>query len=396
MNKTIVQFLLCWFACLFGGMNSTIVSANLSQILTDFLPSDSESHRLLVASIFNGIVLIGWSIGGVLSGILADSIGRKKTIIILSILLLLVTLGCTLTANWQLFAALRFLSGAMVGGLMVVTTTHIAEIVSPKKRAISLGILANSFAVGILTAGILSALLPSWKMLFLINAAIVFFIPFMYWFLKDSDLFENRSIKILNIETEVKSFKTLVMASLIFGTMLIGLWAMFSWMPTWAEESVSKEGAKQARGIILMCLALGGIIGAFLSGFIANKIGRKPVIQYAFFSLFILSFVVFYYIQTYNIASIISTGLMGISIGLGQGSLSSFIPEMFSTKNRASSTGLSFNLGRVITGICVFFVGILVPFFGGFGNSILAFSTLFIVGLFLTFFVKETKDTQLT
>lgn len=397
MNKTILQFLLCWILCLFGGINSSIVSANLSQILDLFLYNEPESVRLFVASIFNGIVLIGWSLGGVLSGLVADKIGRKQTIIILSSILTILCIASNTTTSWHIFALYRFISGAMVGGLMVVTTTHVAEIISPEKRAISIGILANSFAVGIMVTGIFSASNPDWKQLFYINALVGVLLPFLFIFLQNSQLFANRNITSTSAtKTESLYSKTLVMASLIFGAMLIGLWALFSWMPTWAEELVPLAESNKARGVILMCLALGGIVGAFSSGFLANIVGRKPVIQFAFLGLSILSIVVFFFIKNYSIASIIATGGMGICIGLGQGALSSFIPEMFPTKIRAGATGLSFNLGRVITGVCVFFVGVLVPFFGGYGNSILAFSVLFIVGLFLMFFVKDTKDTQLT
>lgn len=397
MNKTILQFVLCWIVCLFGGINSSIVSANLSQILDVFLLNEPESVRLFVASIFNGIVLIGWSIGGVLSGLFADKIGRKQTIIILSSILSLLCILSNTTQSWHIFALFRFLSGAMVGGLMVVTTTHIAEIISAEKRAISIGILANSFAVGIMVTGIFSASNPNWKQLFYINALIGVLVPFLFVLLKNSELFTNRNSSISTSSTSESFYsKTLVMASLIFGAMLIGLWALFSWMPTWAEQLVPVEEMNQARGVILMCLALGGIVGAFSSGFLANIVGRKPVIQFAFLGLSILSIVVFFFLKSYSILTIISTGGMGICIGLGQGALSSFIPEMFPTKIRAGATGLSFNLGRVITGVCVFFVGVLVPFFGGYGNSILAFSVLFIVGLFLMFFVKDTKDTQLS
>lgn len=397
MNKTILQFILCWIICLFGGINSSIVSANLSQILDVFLLNEPESVRLFVASIFNGIVLIGWSIGGVLSGLLADKIGRKQTIIILSSILTILCIASNTTNSWHIFAFYRFLSGAMVGGLMVVTTTHIAEIISPEKRAISIGILANSFAVGIMVTGIFSASNPDWKQLFSINALLGLLIPLIFIFLQNSELFTNRNLTSLSSPTSESLYsRTLVMASLIFGAMLIGLWALFSWMPTWAEELVPLAEANKARGIILMCLALGGIVGAFSSGFLANMVGRKPVIQFAFLGLSVLSIVVFFFIKNYTLASIIATSGMGICIGLGQGTLSSFIPEMFPTKIRAGATGLSFNLGRVITGVCVFFVGVLVPFFGGYGNSILAFSVLFIVGLFLMFFVNDTKNAKLT
>jgi hypothetical protein len=48
-------------------------------------------------------------------------------------------------------------------------------------------------------------------------------------------------------------------------------------------------------------------------------------------------------------------------------------------------------MGRIVTAIAIFFVGFLVAFFNGYGNSLLAFAGIFVIGLLTMFFSKENK-----
>ncbi len=60
---------------------------------------------------------------------------------------------------------------------------------------------------------------------------------------------------------------------------------------------------------------------------------------------------------------------------------------------RATATGFCFNLGRYFTAAAVYFVGALVPILGGYANSLLTFSLVFLIGFaFLTFAKRSTID----
>ena len=61
------------------------------------------------------ITLLGWGIGGIVGGVLADYIGRKRTMI-LAILAYSITTGLTaISFDWISFAILRFLVGIAIG-----------------------------------------------------------------------------------------------------------------------------------------------------------------------------------------------------------------------------------------------------------------------------------------
>jgi hypothetical protein len=41
--------------------------------------------------------------------------------------------------------------------------------------------------------------------------------------------------------------REVIVGSLMFGTMLIGLWAIFSWMPTWIQSLIDTDAPKATR-----------------------------------------------------------------------------------------------------------------------------------------------------
>src|SRR6516225_7571990 len=64
------------------------------------------------------ITLLGWGIGGIVGGLLADYIGRKRTMII-AILAYSITTGLTaISFDWVSFAFLRFLVGIAIGNFI--------------------------------------------------------------------------------------------------------------------------------------------------------------------------------------------------------------------------------------------------------------------------------------
>ena len=95
--------------------------------------------------------------------------------------------------------------------------------------------------------------------------------------------------------------------------------------------------------------------------------------------------------KTFTPIIYVETALLTLCFGISQGSLSSYIPELFPTVIRATATGFCFNVGRFFTATAVFFVGALVTAFGGFGNALLAFSVTFIVALGMAYFSKDKE-----
>jgi hypothetical protein len=75
---------------------------------------------------------------------------------------------------------------------------------------------------------------------------------------------------------------------------------------------------------------------------------------------------------------------MAVFFGISQGALSVYIPELFPAAVGAAATGFCFNVGRLFTATAVFFVGALVSWLGGYGNTLFIFSFIFLIGLLAT------------
>ena len=178
---------------------------------------------------------------------------------------------------------------------------------------------------------------------------------------------------------------------MIFGAMLIGLWAIFSWAPTWVQSISTSGDLQQLRGTTMMILAGGGIIGSFFSGWIVNAFGLRKTMMLCFAVCFIMTFVVFKMNSTVTIATFAEMATLVFFFGISQGALAVYIPALFPTGICATATGFCFNVGRLFTGTVVFFIGALVTLLGGYGNAVFTFSFVFIIGLIATWLSKEIK-----
>jgi MFS family permease len=72
--------------------------------------------------------VFGWATGGVIGGIIADYIGRKRTMMLAILAYPLTTALSAVAWNWQSFAVLRFLVGVGIGSEWVTGASLVAEL----------------------------------------------------------------------------------------------------------------------------------------------------------------------------------------------------------------------------------------------------------------------------
>ena len=391
-------FAICLICYAFCGYVSTLMSVYLPVVARELVGNVNPEELGEVSAYIGSMFLFGWMIGGISFGFLGDQIGRLKAFSIAVLLYSSITIMIGFTHNWVLIVLLRFISGIGVGGTLVLSTILIAEVWPAKSRAIALGILAVAFPIGIVSTGIANNAFSSWRMAFLpamvpLAAAIAAML-----FLKESTVWTRIKRNSVNDGQPGKYFSLLqtanknniIKGSLIFGTMLIGLWAIFSWMPTWVQSLFPEPGTGQKeRGITMMLLGGGGIMGGIMSGFLINYLGYKKTLLTAFAGCFLMCFLLFKTNQVFSEIIYLETAFLALFFGISQGTLSSYLPELFPTNIRSTATGFCFNIGRLATAAVVFFVGTLVTFFGGYGNAVLAFSITFLIGFAVTLFSKE-------
>jgi MFS family permease len=388
-------FAICFISTLFGGVVTMLMSVYLPVAVKDLLGNVSEEKMNDVSATINSLFIFGWMVGGIAWGIICDRIGRSRSVIFSTACYALFTLMTAFSPNWMLVSVSRFMSGFGIGGVLVTTTILISEIWPEKKRAIALGILAIGIPVGFFVAGAINNLLPDWRQAFIVGVIPLAVAVLSFFVLKESEKWKTEKDNNTENQKPNKQLfsgqyrKNVLSGSVIFGAMLIGLWAIFSWAPTWAQSIAAPADAQRLRGLIVMIMASGGLLGSFVSGWIANAIGLRKTMMMCFVVCFVVTFVLFKLSTSVTTITYAELSLLAFFFGISQGALAVYIPLLFPVHVRAAATGFCFNVGRLFTGTVVFFIGALVVFLGGYGNAIFIFSFIFLVGLAATYFSKE-------
>lgn len=398
-RRLAAAFTICYISILFAGISSMLMSVYLPVVVKDLLGNISNDKLNYISAYINSIFIFGSMFGGFAWGIICDKIGRVKAVAFSTALYGLFTVLTAFISSWVLIGVCRFITGFGVGGILVTTNILIAELWPEKNRAVALGIVSAAMPVGFILVGALNNSLSNWHSAFL-SGAIPFIVAVIGLFILNEPESWQQHTQQKNLKKDslfASSYKkNLITGSVIFGTMLIGLWAVFSWAPTWVQSiTPDNNKANELRGITMMILAVSGLVGSIVSGWIVNKIGMRKTMMICFAACFILTAIVFKFNHSVTSTTFAEMGLLAFFFGISQGALSVYIPALFPTKVRASATGFCFNIGRLFTATVVFFIGALVSFLGGYGNAVFIFSFIFVIGLIATLFAKNKAVTQL-
>ncbi|WP_367177755.1 MFS transporter [Hydrotalea sp.] len=388
-------FIICFISIMFSGISSMLMSVYLPVAVKDLLGNVTEEKINNVGSYINSVFIFGSMFGGFAWGFICDKTGRSKAVILSTALYGLFTVLTAFSSSWLVVGIYRFITGFGVGGVILTTNILIAELWHGKKRAVALGIVSAAMPLGFIVAGAMNNILTDWHIAFLTGfvpiataIAAILILP------ESSSWKRNKQEPGINHTFSNKLFdpgykKNLTSGSVIFGAMLIGLWAVFSWAPTWIQSITGDDAkANDLRGLTMMVLAISGLGGSIVSGWIANAIGLHKTMMMCFAACFIMTFIVFKLNTVVSSFTFIEMGILAFFFGISQGALSVYIPHLFPTVIRASATGFCFNIGRLFTATVVFFIGALVSFLGGYGNAVFIFSFIFLIGMATTYFSK--------
>ena len=157
-----------WLGEMFDGMDASIFVLVIFPALSELLATKSHSVVGVYASIILATFMLGWAVGGIGFGILADYIGRARTLVYTILLYAIFTGLVRLSHNWQEMAIYRFLVGCGIGGEISIGGVLMAECWRGKSRLHATGVMASSFGCGYLVASLLNLFLGGlgWRWLF--------------------------------------------------------------------------------------------------------------------------------------------------------------------------------------------------------------------------------------
>jgi MFS family permease len=387
------MFIICFFSNVLGGAASTLMSVYLPVVVKDLLGDVDQSRLNEVSSYINALYFIGWAIGGFVWGMIGDRIGRARSLAMTVSMFGLFTLLKGFAPSWEVMLLFQFFCGFGVGGVLVLNTTLMSEVWPERTRAVFIGFLSIGFPVGIFSSGAVNYFVSSWRQGFMVGMLPLILGVIAFLALRESEKWKTS--RELPGEEKPKlgdHRRNLFNGSVIFGCMLIGLWATFSWIPTWVQSLLVNSDGQRERGLTMMLLGAGGLSGGFLSGWISNALGTRKAMLMCTAGCFTISFLLFKLNSTFSTITLLEIACLSFTFGISQGLLSVYIPLLFPVSIRATATGFCFNIGRFFTAAAVFFVGVLVMTLGGYGNSLFAFSFVFLIGFI--FLLTSNKTTN--
>jgi MFS family permease len=317
------------------------------------------------AGVLGTSVLIMSALGGWLAGMLSDRLGRVRVLQITIIWFSAFTFLSGLTNSfWQLLFA-RSLQGLGFGGEWAVGAVLISETINSRVRGRVVGAIQAGYAVGYGMAVILSVVLftwlpetYAWRVLFFVG-----FFPslFVLWIRRNVQepavYVQARSAAgktalwhIFRRQHVGTTFKAAMLTTGIYG----GNYVMITWLPTYLKTSLNLS-VVNAGGYLALNI-FGSFCGAFVNGFLADRVGRRK-------TFIICACLQAISVAIYTMGSITAsvTFLLGFVLGLLQSGTAAgtgaFLAELFPTQIRGTAQGFCGNSGRAIGSIFPSLVG---------------------------------------
>jgi MFS family permease len=403
---------IAWLGWVFDAMDATIYAIVLHPALHDLLQSPGETVSSEQVGWYGGIIfsifLVGWATGGIFFGIVADRLGRTKTLIITILIYAIFTGLAALSQDWWHLAIYRFLTALGIGGEWAAGAALVAETWPEEKRAKAAGMLQSAWAVGFFLAASFNLLLKGygWRVMFVIGVLPAFVSLLVRWHVKEPDRWSKAQDRdaTANPTRTTDIFRPPFRRSTIVGSALafvavFGLWGATNWAPTLIRELQEMKGLESAVSsayvsYAVMALNAGAIFGYLSFGPLADRFGRRPV--FAFMCIgSVVMLPTTYLLPTTYVGVLMLLPLLGF---FNNGIFSGFpiyFPELYPTRLRATGAGFCFNAGRVLASSSPFLTGWLVAQLGSFGRAASTVALIYLLGLVVLLFAPETKGKPL-
>ena len=403
----VLVLVVAWLGWIFDSMDATIYNLVLTPALRELLgPRSSPETIGWYGGIILAIFLVGWAVGGVLFGMLADYLGRARTLVITILIYALFTGLAALSHSWWELCIYRFLTALGIGGEWAAGATLVAEVLPERLRVKGAGVLQSAWGAGYFLAAGVSALLSrySWRAMFLVGivpAVVALFVRLKVreperW--REARASGRERLTLWELFTPEHRRDTLVGSALAF-VAVFGLWGATNWTPTLVREMLEPLGRSPAQitrlvSYAVMCLNAGAIVGYFSFPPLAEWIGRRPAFLWMMLGAAVTLPATFLLPDSYSRALLILPALGFFTNGIFSG-FPIYLPELYPTRIRATGAGFCFNAGRVLAASSPFLTGYLVVHLGTFARAASSVAIIYVLGTAVLLFARETKGQTL-
>ncbi|GAA2263848.1 MFS transporter [Actinomadura luteofluorescens] len=407
-RRSLVAAFLGWG---FDGYETYALVVVLVPMMNDLLSPGQQADLPFWGGVAVGVTLLGWAIGGVIGGVVADYIGRKR-VMLFSVAAYAVFAGLTaLAGNLEMLLALRFLTGLSLGSEWGTGTALIAETWPVRARAKAAGIMQAGFGFGALLASgvwlVLGEAGPgAWRIVFLIGLAPALFTLYIRRHVTESSSWRHakdtatarrrKELTLVQVFKEPESRRR-VLLTLVLSLFSIGAYYTVSTsLPLFVKELAADQGRTDLNHLTSlagMTYNVGSILGYVAGGFLADRIGRRPYI--ALYLVCAVATTALLYLTTTSLPLIILMAALNGFFTLGMfAAFAIYLPELFGASVRATAISFVFNSTRIVAAAGPIVFGELVLALGGAAHAAVILGSLYIVGLLVLPFLPETTGTS--
>lgn len=351
------------------------------------------------------VTVLASAVGGWMAGVLADRYGRVRILQLTILWFAFFTFLCGFTTSYEQLLFTRAMQGLGFGGEWAVGAVLIGELIRPEHRGKAVGTMQSGWAIGWGIANLLFLLmykvLPdtlAWRALFwsgIIPALLVFYIRKN---VQEPEIFSATKARVGEKGshfTEIFApdlLRTTVLASIMTSGMMMGYYAVFTWLPTFlkTERGLSVMNT----GWYTMVVIAGSFLGYLASAHLSDHLGRKK--NFFVFAIGSATIAVIYTLIPISNDWMLFLGFpLGFFVSGNFSGCGPFLTELFPSRVRGSGQGFVYNFGRGLSAFAapiVAKISNVIPL--GQAIGIVAISGFTLVVLMVSLF-PETRGKQL-
>lgn len=370
------------------GQRRTLLAASMGWALDAF---DAMLYSLVLAMLMRDLgmskttagslgtlTLLASGIGGVLFGLVADRIGRKRALMASILTYSACSFASGMATSIPMLAVARFVLGLGMGGEWNTGATLVAETWPLELRAKAISIVQSSWALGFAAAALVAGPVSrfyGWRAVFLVGILPAFVTLWIQRSVPESEMWHRQSVstenagKLPDLANSTRpSFASIfrkpygkhTFALLFFNFFaMFAWWGLFTWLPPYLSLPVEQGGrgfGVMGMTTLLVVLNLCGMFPGYMSfGWVADRMGRRK----AFLSYCLITAVLiplYAAARSQGVLLVLGTlvAFFGTGIFSGSGIMGS---EIFPTAVRARALGFTYNGARAMSALAPLVIG---------------------------------------
>jgi len=375
--------------------------------------------------ILTALLLVGWALGGVLFGQIADRIGRARALLLTILIYGVATAAGALAPNLEFLIGCRAIASLGIGGEWAAGATLVAETVPESRRLTAGAIMQSASPCGLLLAMVVNYQIAgiwladdpthSWRYVFLCGlfpAAVILamrlaaFEPAAWQKVRESAV-AGRISELFSRQYRHATLSACAMSVVA----LLTWWSFNAFLPTIATGLALEQAARAGLvGTPALALAehwklqatlafnLGGLLGSILTAPIARRFGRRGAFA-GYFTVAGLALLVMFGLPLEPLVALRASFFVGLAAYGVFAVFAFYLPELFPRRLRATGGGFTYNFGRVFAAGGPFLVGWVAM--QGANATTIAMQLLFYIGfvplaaLAVVPFIPETRGRRL-